>query len=145
MNNYYEYVIPVTIGKTNATQNVYFSEYFALQGLVRELWMKDCVRNAMNFFSEGFLISTKSAHCDYKIPFFVFDTISCRMHIESLKRVSAKLVFEFINQKSKKVCATGWQIVVFKNFSRKTCRIPEDFLEAASQILWESGLIYPES
>ena len=131
----------VTLGKTNATQNVYFAEFFSLQGVVRELWVKECVQNSVQYFSQGLLISTKSAHCDFKKPFYCFDTILCRMHIEELQRVSAKLVFEFCHDQTQECHVTGWQVVVFKDQQRRTCRMPDDFRQAAHAILWPDECI----
>lgn len=128
----------ITIGNTNAMQNLYFAEYFTLQGSVREMWLHDCVPNALQYFADGLILSTKSAHCDYKKPLFVFDTVLCCMHIEDLGRVSAKLVFDFYDGKTRELKATGWQQVVFKDSNRKTCRMPEEFRIAAQAILWKA-------
>jgi len=138
MNSTFDYRTVVTLGKTNATTNVYFVEYFALQGVVRELWVKECVPNALNHFANGLILSTKNAHCDFKKPFFMFDTILCRMHIEDLQRVSAKLVFDFYKAEDMQLHATGSQVIVFKDKNRKTCRMPEEFKIAAQAILWSS-------
>jgi acyl-CoA thioesterase FadM len=124
-----------TLGKTNATANVYFVEYFSLQGMVRELWVKQCVPNAMRHFASGLTLSTKAAHCEFRKPFFLFDTMLCRMHIEKLQRVSARLVFNYYNEKDMQLCAFGWQTIVFKDQHRKTCRMPDDFRVAAQAIL----------
>jgi acyl-CoA thioesterase FadM len=136
MESTYDYARLVTIGDTNAMQNVYFAEYFKLQGHVREMWVKHAVRNGVAHLAGGLILSTKSAHCEYRRPFYVFDTILCRMHIEDLRRVSARLVFEFYHQESGRLHAFGWQLVVFKDAGRKTCRMPEDFHVSAQAILW---------
>lgn len=132
----YDYRQTVTIGGTNAMRNVYFSEYFQIQGVVRELWIKECVPNGPRHLANGLILSTKSAHCEYRAPFYLFDSILCRMHIEDLQRVSAKLVFEFYNEHTMALHAFGWQLVVFKDANRKTCRAPDDFVQAARGILW---------
>lgn len=136
MNHTFDHLKIVTIGDSNAMQNVYFADYFALQGTVRELWVKNCVPNGIQHFRNGLLLSTKSAHCEYRKPFYVFDAILCRMHIEELGRVSAKLVFDFYNPDNMALHAFGWQQVVFKDSQRKTCRMPDDFSIAAKSILW---------
>ena len=132
----YDYEKLMTIGDTNAMQNVYFAEYFKVQGTVRESWVYNAVPNALQVFKDGLILSTKSAHCEYRKPFFVYDIMLCRMHIEEIHRVSAKLVFEFYNKKTMALCAFGWQLVVFKDANRKTCRIPDDFVKAAKAIEW---------
>jgi acyl-CoA thioesterase FadM len=141
----YNYETLVTIGATNAMQNVYFAEYFKLQGTVREMWVNGSVSNALQYFKGGLILSTKSAHCEYRKPFFVFDTILCCMHIEDLSRVSARLVFDFYNKKTMSLHAFGWQQVVFKDGNRKTCRMPDEFQAAARAILWTTDNIVPRS
>jgi enediyne core biosynthesis thioesterase len=136
----FDYKKLVTIGDTNAMQNVYFAEYFQLQGLVREHWLHECVPNSVQHLSSGLILSTKSAHCEFRKPFYVFDTILCRMHIEDLGSVSAKLVFEYYDEESASLNAFGWQRVVFKDARRKTCRMPEDFSTAAKTILWATEI-----
>ena len=65
----FEYRTTVTIGDTNLFQNMYFANYFKVQGRVRELWVHECVPNAVKHLSEGLILITKSAHCDYKKDF----------------------------------------------------------------------------
>ncbi len=47
MGKTYEYRTTVTIGDTNLLQNMYFTNVFKLQGIFRELWVRDCVENLM--------------------------------------------------------------------------------------------------
>lgn len=138
MGQTYNYEKLVTIGDTNAMQNVYFAEYFKLQGIVREMWVNDCIPSAIAYFAQGFILSTKSAHCEYRKPFFLFDKMLCRMHIEELGLVRAKLVFDFYNKDTMQLNAFGWQLVVFKDANRKTCRMPDEFKKAAEEILWKT-------
>ena len=111
----YDYRKLVTIGDTNAMGNVYFAEYFMLQGVVRETWVRDAVANGLRHLADGLVLSTRSAHCEYRKSFYVFDTIVCRMHVEELARVSAKLVFEFYKEGAANLHAFGWQHIVFKD------------------------------
>jgi len=133
--NTYDYRHRVTLRETNAFGNVYFSVYFEVQGATRELWVRDCVLKNDSRLDGSLVLSTKSAHCDYKAPFYLFDTILCRMHIEELRRVSAKLVFEYYCEETMQLHARGWQVVVFKDSNRKTCRAPTEFMDAALSVL----------
>ena len=137
MGETYDFRKVISMGDTNAMGNVYFAEYFKIQGVVRELWVKECVPNGLQHFAGGLILSTKSAHCEYRKPFFLFDTVLCRMHVEELRRVSAKLVFEYYNADTMNLQAFGWQVVVFKDANRKTCRAPDDFVRAAQKIVWK--------
>jgi acyl-CoA thioesterase FadM len=133
----YDFEKLITLGDSNAMQNCYFAEYFKIQGVVREQWVCEKVEGAMEHFSKGLILSTTAAHCDYHKPLFVFDLMLCRMHVEELKPVRAKLVFEFFNKKTMELSATGWQIVVFQDATRKTRRMPPEFDNAVKAILWD--------
>jgi len=130
MGNFFDFEKVVTIGDTNAMQNLYFSEYFKIQGTVRELWVKDHVPNYQKYFKEGLLLSTKYAHCDYIKPFFLYDILICRMYIIKIGLVRAKIGFDFINKATNELSATGYQLIVFKDHNRKTCAMPDGFKEA---------------
>jgi len=131
----YDYESTVTMGDTNAMGNLYFLNYFKLQGHVRELWLKHNVENYTKHIEQDLLLSTKSAHCDYKIPFFLYDELVIKLYFSELQRVSVKLNFDFYHKEKTPVCAWGWQLVVFKDKNRKTCRMPSDFTEAFSKYL----------
>jgi len=126
----YEYV--VTMGDVNTMENCYFLKYFELQGHVRELWLKQYLSNC-NEVLANHLLSTKSAHCDYKIPFFLYDTIVVRFHVSDLQRVSVNLHFDFYQKGSDILHATGLQQVVCKDLARKTCRMPAELMSAFSK------------
>lgn len=132
----YDYRKVATVGDTNAMGNVYFVEYFALQGTVRELWVRDCVANGPEHLLQGLVLSTKTAHCEYRKPFYLFETIVCRMHFEEVRQVSMRLAFEFFADDLPERRAFGWQVVVFKDKERRTCRAPDDFVVAAKSLLW---------
>ena len=138
MNETFDHTLIATIGDTNAMGNVYFAKYFSIQGTVRELWVNERVPDAGKVLSTGILMSTKSAHCEYKIPFFTFDTIVCKMHFEDLQRVSVVAVFDFFKEGDDQKYAYGFQKIVFKDENRKTCRMPESFRMAAEEICWQS-------
>ena len=74
MGKFYEYRTIVTIADTNLFQHMDFGNYFVLQGIVRELWVKDAVVNGIESMMDIFLI-TKTAHCDFVKDFYIFDEI----------------------------------------------------------------------
>lgn len=139
MKPYYAIRKWVTFGDTNAMQNLYFATYFQLQGQVREEWLATCVPQVQESLQQGIVLSTKTAHMDYIKPFFTLEELECRMHFEALGLVRVKLVFEFYRPGKEQLHAKGWQLVVFKDANRRTCAIPENFLAAIKQYLWEEG------
>lgn len=131
----YEYII--TMGDTNAMGNVYFANYFKLQGHVREVWLKNCVSNYAEHIKSDLVLSTKSAHCDFKIPLFIYDEILVKLYFSDLQRASVKLNFDFYLKGKSELYASGWQVVVFKNKDWKICRMPLDFTIAFKKYLHE--------
>ena len=133
MTNFsYEYT--VTMGDVNAMGNFYFLKYFELQGHVRELWLKHDIPNCLEVLNHH-LLSTKSAHCDFKVPFFLYDIIVVKMFTTDVQRVSAKLHFHFYLKGNDSLRASGYQMVVCKDKDRKTCRMPVSLVNALKALL----------
>ena len=61
MAKVYEYRTTVTIGDTNLLQNMYFHNFFKLQGIARELWVKDCVKDGISDLHKGMVLITREA------------------------------------------------------------------------------------
>ena len=129
----FEYKTIVTIGDTNVLGNMYFSNHFKIQGIVRELWMNQCVSNSMEHLSEGLILITKTAHCDYIKDFYLCDNILCYMSIGKIGRANFELNFEFVNESTSEMHALGYQKIVFADSQHKICKIPNDFLTAAKE------------
>lgn len=135
----FEYRYKVTFGDTNAMQNLYFSRYFDIQGHVRELWLASAIKNYKSHHHGEGILSTRTASCDYKVPYYPFDDLICRMHFSKLRAVSATCVFEFYKEGNEKLCAVGKQELVFKDLNRKTRKIPEHFRIAIDRYLSHDG------
>ncbi|AMB86695.1 hypothetical protein AWM79_15850 [Pseudomonas agarici] len=133
--NYFDYEYTITMGDTNAMGNFYFLNYFKLQGVARELWLKVQANDFLVNHGANYIFSTKSAHCDFSIPFFLYDDIIVRLHFSELRRLSVKLNFQFFLKGRDEIHASGWQVVVFKNKDRKTCRIPPAFSDACQRFM----------
>ncbi|AZL74659.1 HAD-IA family hydrolase [Pseudomonas oryziphila] len=128
----FEYEYTVTMGDVNAMGNCYFLKYFELQGHVRELWFKQHVRDYQTVLDQH-VLSTRSAHCDFKVPFFLYDTIVVRMRMHNLQRVSVSVLYEFYRKGSDQLHASGKQVLVCKDVARKTCRMPKVLSDAFRQ------------
>lgn len=131
-NSVFEYEYTVTMGDVNAMGNCYFLKYFELQGHVRELWFKLHVRDYQTVLKQH-VLSTRSAHCDFKVPFFLYDTIVIRMQMNNLQRVSVSMLYEFYRKGSEQLHASGEQVLVCKDTARKTCRMPKALSDAFRQ------------
>lgn len=133
--NHFFYEHTVTMGDTNAMGNFYFENYFKLQGTVRETWLKIHAVDFLNEYKDNSIFSTKSAQCDFSIPFFLYDDIIVSLRFSELRRTSIKLNFEFFLKGQNEIRAQGWQTIVFKNNDRKTSRMPVVFADACRRFM----------
>jgi len=129
MGKTYEYRTTVTIGDTNLLQHMYFVHFFTLQGITRDLWVKEVVDGGLDSIKNGLVLITKNAQCEYKKDFFLYDRVLIRMQIRNIRGASVELVFKFFNEKTMELHAEGTNEIVFARNSR-ICRIPENFKNA---------------
>ena len=84
MGKIYEYRTTVTIGDTNLLQHMYFVQFFTLQGVTRDLWVKEVVSGGLESIRNGLVLITRSAQCEYKKDFFLYDKVLIRMQIRNI-------------------------------------------------------------
>jgi acyl-CoA thioesterase FadM len=134
MTNKYEYKTTVTIGDTNAMQNMYFLNFFKLQGIIRELWVKDCVTDGFNDLANGMLLITKDAQCDFIKDFFLYDEIKVVCYFSQINRTNVGLVFEYYSNTGE-LHAKGSQTIVFADHTHKIIKIPDNWRSATETYL----------
>ena len=127
----YEYRSLVTIGDMNIMGNMYFTNHFKIQGITRERWMNECVKNADKHLSNGLLLITKSAHCDYIKDYYLNDEVVCQMSVGRIRRTCFELYFNFLHGETADIHARGRQEIVFSDSNHNICKIPDNFLLAA--------------
>ena len=130
MGKSYEYRTTVTIGDTNLLQHMYFVHFFTLQGITRDLWVKECVPGGLESLRDGLVLITKNAMCEYKKDFYLYDRVLVQMQIQNLRGASTELVFRFYNEETMELHAEGTNEIVFANSSHRICRIPPNFRNA---------------
>jgi len=131
MSASFEHHTTITLGDTDHTQSVYFTRFFELQGVVRELWVLRAVPNAEQHLRGGLVLITRSASCDYHRKLQLFDPVICRMQIRNLRRASSDLVFRFVHGTTGRLHAEGMQRVAFCTPDGRPRRMPDDFYQAA--------------
>lgn len=131
MSQTFEHHTTITLGETDHSQGVYFTHFFKLQGIVRELWVLHAVAHSERHLRDGLGLVTRSAACDYHRRLKLFDPVVCRMHIRNLRLASSDLVFRFYHGTTGELHAEGWQRVAFARSDGRLCRMPEDFRRAA--------------
>lgn len=109
---------------SNATQNVYFSNFFEWQGAVRERWFFECISNDM-LQDQGVFI-TKRAHNEYLKEAFPFQTVTCALNAFNIQKCSFYLLFSFyINDE---LASRGYQQIVFANKEKHIARLPDQVI-----------------
>ena len=130
MGKIYEYRTIVTIGDTNLLQHMYFVHFFTLQGITRDLWVKECVPGGLVSIQQGLILITRFAQCEYKKDFFLYDRVLIQMQIRNIRGASVELVFKFYNEDTMELHAEGTNEIVFANSNHRICRIPPNFRNA---------------
>jgi len=118
--------IDVYLKDSNAYGNVYFSNYFVWQGIVREAWFSDCIFENMLDLKGCFV--TKNAYNEYCSPVFPFQKIKGELKVESMRKSSFKLVFNFYDSKDV-IVSKGYQTVLYTDKNGKILKLPEDIKE----------------
>lgn len=139
MGKIYEYRTTVTIGDTNLLQHMYFVHFFTLQGITRDLWVKEIVQDGLESIKNGLVLITKNAQCEYKKDFHLYDKVLVRMQIRNLRGASTELVFKFYNEATMELHAEGTNEIVFANSRHRICRIPENFRNAGMEYSEDEG------
>jgi len=135
MGKVYEYRTRVTIGDTNLLQNMYFLNFFKIQGIARELWVNERVENGAESLRNGLVLITRSAQMRFIKDFFLYERILVHVQVRNIREVRAELVFKFYNESTMELHAEGYQEIVFANSDHKICRMPENFKKAAIEYL----------
>ncbi|GAB1256568.1 hypothetical protein NBRC116494_10700 [Aurantivibrio plasticivorans] len=120
----FEYQFDTTLKHSNATQNVYFSNYFDWQGAVRERWFFECIDPGM--LQDLGVFITKQAHNDYVRESFPFQTIRCELNAFNVQRCSFYLSFRFYE--GDELISHGYQQIVFANHEKKISKLPLEVL-----------------
>lgn len=118
-----------TLKHSNATQNIYFSNYIEWQGIMRERWFYDVIDQKL--LSDIGVFVTKQVHQDYIKEGFPFQTITCKLNTFKIQKCSFFMMFRFFI--GGELTSSGFQQVAFTNHQKKIARLPEAVLEKITQ------------
>ena len=120
--------IVITLGHTNATGNVYFSNYFSFQGTCREHFLLNHVPNINQMFMQtGIRLVTIDAYTKYASNAYFGDTLIAEVTIKDVQASQAKMVFRFRNKDNGKLVAEGYQHICCVNRLGKVIKLPKIF------------------
>lgn len=123
----FKYHFDTTLKHSNATQNIYFSNYFEWQGTVRERWFFTCIAEDM-LQNEGVFV-TKQAHNEFIREAFPFQTVRCELNTYNIQRCSFYLQFRFYDDSTGALLSRGYQQIVFANHSKHIAKLRSDIIE----------------
>jgi acyl-CoA thioesterase FadM len=125
----YKYKTVVTMGEVNIFQNMYFANYFKLQGVCRELFVAECINDINKIFSTTQIsILTRKANMSFIKDFTLFDKIVVEMDITHIGKHEAELRFKFFEQGCSELRAEGIQVIEFIGLNDEPCEIPKPIL-----------------
>ncbi|MFT5083239.1 MAG: enediyne biosynthesis thioesterase [Lentisphaeria bacterium] len=114
---------------SNATQNVYFANYFEWQGQARELWFVECI--AADFLADAGVFVTSNAHNNFFREAFPFETVECRVNVFNIKKCSFSIHFNFLIDGE--ISAEGYQNIAFTSHDKKIKALPREILDKIRQ------------
>jgi enediyne core biosynthesis thioesterase len=121
----YRQKFETSLKHSNATQNVYFSNFFEWQGSARERWFYECISSDM-LQDKGVFI-TKQAHNNFIREAFPFQTVHCELNSFDIQKCSFYLLFRFYIDGE--LASSGYQQIVFANKAKKIAKLPDSVLD----------------
>jgi enediyne biosynthesis thioesterase len=92
---YFAYRRTVSLEETNATGNVYFSQYVKWQGHCRELFLKVTGDWVVRELGNKYALVTTWCHCDYFVETEAFDDICMHLWMSEVRQNRMTLQFEY--------------------------------------------------
>jgi enediyne biosynthesis thioesterase len=114
---------------SNATQNIYFSNYVEWQGAIRERWFFECI--APDMLQDKGVFVTKEVQQYYLKEAFPFETIKCCLNSFRVQRCAFRLLFRYF--KDDTLLSYGCQHIVFTDHEKRIVRLPYPVLEKVKQ------------
>jgi len=127
----------VNLGETNATGNVYFSNYFKYQGKCREdLLLKHVPNVSEIMMTTGERLITIDSYNKFIESAYFGDYIIGETRVGEIKASSARLDIKFVNKKTGRILGDGYQRFCCANAQGKVIRLPEwfDFLQFYNEV-----------
>ena len=114
-----------SLKQSNATQNIYFSNYIEWQGAVRERWFFENISSDM-LQQQGVFVTKRVEH-NYLREGFPFQTVRCDLNVRDIQKCSFTLVFKFYI--GAELIGEGKQKIAFLDHQKKLARLPKTALD----------------
>jgi acyl-CoA thioesterase FadM len=120
------YIYNFTLKDATPYGNIYFSRAFDIQGIVREMWLKQ--NNLLNCLKDYQLI-TKEANNKYIKECKPFVNYEAEFIVKKISKAFFVFEVEIRYQKTGEAHSKGWQKICFAK-DNKLIAIPNEFKEA---------------
>lgn len=122
---FYDYFVRITLEETNIEGTVSHDHFARLLGKARELFALEGIPEFTAEMGRTFLLQTCNASYEFKKNFHFGDIMIVRVRILRVGNSSFEVGAEFINARTKEICATGKQTLVYTDLKGVPLRIPE--------------------
>ncbi len=132
MGKVYHYETTITIGETDLTGNVYYLHMMKLQAVIRELWVKDNVPDALKQLKNGLGLITRDVSCRFFHSLKLYSEVMVTFQTRRVRHTSVELVFRLYDKDNGRLCAEGMNMIGFVDSKTgRLCKMPESFRLAA--------------
>lgn len=91
----YEYRHVVCFQETNVVGNVYYANYVAWQGRVREMFLKERAPQVLDDLKSGLVLATLNVSCDYFHELVAFDEVLIELRLGAMAGSRMTLLFDY--------------------------------------------------
>lgn len=127
MGKIYSYNHFVTLRDMDSTGNAYFTRILEWQGLCREEFMVQCVKNVTESLSSGISFMTRKIDSEFQNKINLFDHIQIDVQAQEIKMSNATLIFNMIRNEDAGIIGQSHHQIVFLDKTGKIIRIPDNF------------------
>jgi len=119
----------VYLKDTNIFGNAYFASYFDWQGMAREEFFKQIVKDKDKFLQTGIKFVTIEAAIRYHHEVTLFDEVIIKIRPDNVQLTTFDLIFTYLNKKTGELVAEGRQKIGLIDSTGKVILIPKEFKE----------------
>lgn len=116
----------VYLSDTNLFGNVYFARYFDWQGMAREEFFRQIIKDNEKLLQQGIKFVTIEAITKYHRETSLFDNIIIKVRPDNVKITTFDLIFTYFNKNTNQLIAEGKQKIGFVDSMGKVIPIPDE-------------------
>jgi len=122
---FYDFYLRVTLAEINIEGTMSHDQFARLFGKARELYALECIPGFAASMGRVFLLQTRNASYDFAKAVHFGDLLITKMRVLRVGNSSFELGGEFINAKTKEICASGKQVIIYTDLKGTPLNIPD--------------------